>query len=146
MANDAEFVEEIDQSRQPWRKKIFYRLAADTLLFIHLLFILFVIFGGFLTWRWRWVMWLHIPVALYGFLITVVGWVCPLTPMENRLRQAAGQEGYEGGFIEHYIVMVVYPPGLTPTVQMVAAAGLVVLMVISYGVPAVRSRRRSKVP
>lgn len=80
---------------------------------------------------------------MYGFLISVVGWVCPLTPLENRFRQLAGQEGYEGGFIENYIVLLVYPPGLTPAVQTMLAAGLVVLLTISYGVPRFRSRRRS---
>ena len=110
-------------------------MAADGLLILHLLFILFIIFGGFLTWRWPRVAWLHIPAAIYGFIISLVGWVCPLTPLENRFRKLAGQEGYEAGFIEHYVVMVVYPPGRTPTVRAMLAAGVVLLLVISYGGP-----------
>ncbi len=115
-----------------------YRLMADLVLVTHLAVILFMIFGGFLTWRWPRIAWIHLPSVAYGVAISLVGWVCPLTPVENGLRRAAGDQGYEGGFVEHYILPLVYPPGLTPGVQAAAAVGLVLMMVIAYGVPRLR--------
>lgn len=109
-----------------------YRLAADLVLVVHLAFVLFVVFGGLLALRWRWTAWLHLPVALYGFLIEVVGWVCPLTPLENRLRRAAGEAGYEGGFIEHYLLPILYPGGLTREVQLLLALLVVIVNVTIY--------------
>ncbi len=108
------------------------RLAADAVLVLHLGFVLFVVFGGLLALRWRWMPWLHLPVAAYGTAIEWVGWVCPLTPLENRLRRAAGQAGYEGGFVEHYLLRVLYPPGLTPTVQVVLGTAVVAVNVAIY--------------
>ena len=99
-----------------------YRLAADTVLLLHLAFILVVLFGAVFARRWHWVPWLHLPMAAWGVWISAAGAVCPLTPLENRLRLAAGQSGYEGGFIEHYLLMLIYPEGLTPTVQWLLAA------------------------
>ncbi len=117
-----------------------YRLAADLVLLIHLGFILFMALGGFLAWRWRWVAWIHVPSAAYGVAISLQGWICPLTPLENDLRRMAGDEGFEGSFIEHYVLQIIYPPGLTPTVQVILATILVVLMVVSYGGLFVRTR------
>ena len=74
-------------------------------------------------------------------LISLIGWICPLTPLENRFRHLAGQDGYEGGFIENYILPVIYPPGLTPSIQIVLAIILVLIMAIAYGVPFYRYRR-----
>lgn len=102
-----------------------YRLAADLVLVVHLAFILFVVFGGLLALRRRWIAWLHLPVAAYGAGIELIGWVCPLTPLENRLRRAAGQSGYEGGFIEHYLVPLIYPTGLTPGLQLTLGLAVV---------------------
>ncbi|MFP3940143.1 MAG: DUF2784 domain-containing protein [Thermoanaerobaculia bacterium] len=104
-----------------------YRLAADLVVLVHLAFVLFVVLGGLLALRWRWVPWVHLPVVLYGFLIQVVGWVCPLTPLENRLRRAAGEAGYEGGFVEHYILPILYPGGLTREIQLALALLVVVV-------------------
>ena len=104
-----------------------YRLAADLVVVVHLVFVLFVVFGGLLVLRWPRVAWVHVPVAVYGALIELVGWVCPLTPLENDLRRAADGAGYEGGFIEHYLLPLLYPGSLTPTVQLVL--GLLVIVI-----------------
>jgi len=117
------------------------RLAADVLVLLHLAFIVFVIAGGVLAWRWRWVAWAHVPCALWGAAIELVGWVCPLTPLEVALRRQAGQAGYEGGFIEHYILPIVYPGGLTPAIQIVLGLLLVGLNAFAYAVY-FRTRRR----
>ena len=109
-----------------------YRLAADLVLLLHLGFILVVVFGGLLVLRWRRAAWIHLPVALYGALIELIGWTCPLTPLENRLRRLAGQAGYEGGFIEHYIVPLVYPPDLTEGLQIALGLSVVVFNVLVY--------------
>ena len=84
-------------------------MLADLVVVLHFLFVLFVVFGGLLALRWPKVVYLHLPVAIYGVLIEFVGWECPLTPLEKELRENAGQAGYEGGFVEHYILPVLYP-------------------------------------
>jgi hypothetical protein len=106
---------------------VLYRLAADAVVVLHLLFIVLVVVGGFLAWRWRWLPWIHLPAAFWGMMIEVAGWICPLTPLENALRARAGQAGYEGGFIEHYVLPVIYPGNLTRTIQI--GLGLLVLLV-----------------
>lgn len=96
-----------------------HRLAADGLLLLHLAFILFVMTGGLLiAWK-RWIICLHLPAAVWGMLIEFVGWTCPLTPLENRFRKLSGETGYEGGFIEHYILPLIYPDWLTIKTQYV---------------------------
>jgi Protein of Unknown function (DUF2784) len=100
-------------------------MAADVVVVFHFAFVLFVVFGGLLALRWPKVAYVHLPVAVYGALIELVGWVCPLTPLEKRLRESAGLPGYEGGFVEHYILPVLYPSGLTRGVQLVL--GLIVI-------------------
>jgi len=107
-----------------------YRSAADLLVLFHLGFIIFVIIGGFLVAKWRWVLFLHLPAAVWGALIEFQGWLCPLTPLEQRLRQAAGEQGYSGGFIEHYLLPVIYPQALTTDIQM-ALGGFVILINIA---------------
>jgi hypothetical protein len=116
------------------------RILADALVGLHFLFVAFVVAGGFLAWRWRRVAWIHIPVALWGVLIEFAGWVCPLTPLENHLRHAAGDAGYAGGFIEHYVIPIVYPAGLTRGLQLGLGIAVVVINVIAYG-GLVRKRR-----
>jgi len=108
-----------------------YRLLANAVVGLHALFILFVVFGGFLAWRWRWVAAVHIPCALWGILIEYAGWICPLTPLENSLRARAGQAGYGGGFIEHYLVPAIYP-GLTPRIQTVLGTAVLVINAFAY--------------
>lgn len=95
------------------------RVLADVVVVVHLGFILFVALGGFLALRWRWMPWVHLPAAAWGALLELGGWTCPLTPLENRLRQLAGVEGYAGGFVERYLLPVVYPAALTREGQMV---------------------------
>lgn len=92
-----------------------YRVLADIALTLHLAFILFVVLGGLLALRWRWIVWLHVPAAVYGILITIVGWTCPLTPIENHFRRLGGEAGYTESFIERYLVSLIYPGELTRT-------------------------------
>ena len=111
-----------------------YRVAADLLVLLHLLFIIFVVAGGFTVFKWHWMAWFHVPAAFWGAMIEFRGWICPLTPLENTLRKLAGEEGYSEGFIEHYILQVVYPPGLTRDLQMTLGTLVVVINVLIYGV------------
>ena len=115
-------------------------MAADLVVLLHFLFVLFVVLGGILVLRWPKLAYVHLPIALYGGLIEFVGWVCPLTPLEKRLRESAGLQGYEGGFVEHYILPVMYPAGLTRGVQL-ALGALVIL--INLAIYAVVVRQRS---
>ncbi|NLF55383.1 MAG: DUF2784 domain-containing protein [Thauera phenolivorans] len=98
------------------------RLAADAVLLLHLGFIAFVLLGGLLGLRWRRAPWLHLPAAVWGVWIELSGAICPLTPLENRLRAAAGEAGYEGGFVDHYLLALIYPAGLTRERQWILAA------------------------
>jgi hypothetical protein len=113
---------------------------ADLVLGVHFIFVLFVVLGGLLVLRWPRVAYLHIPTAIYGAAIEFGGWICPLTPLEKSLRARAGGAGYEGGFIEHYILPILYPSALTRDIQL--ALGVLVLAVnlLIYGY-ALRRRR-----
>jgi Protein of Unknown function (DUF2784) len=113
-------------------------MLADLVVVLHFAFVLFVVFGGLLALRWPRLAYVHLPVALYGALIELVGWICPLTPLEKRLRESAGLQGYEGGFVEHYILPVLYPSGLTRNVQLVLG-GLVIAL--NLGIYALVLRR-----
>lgn len=113
-------------------------LVADLVAMIHFGFILFVVFGGLLALRWPRAAWLHLPAAVWGAAIVLIGGVCPLTPLENALRGAADQAGYEGGFIERYLMPLIYPPGLTRTVQIVLG---VLVVAVNLGVYAVVLKR-----
>jgi hypothetical protein len=108
------------------------RIAADALVLFHLAFILFVVFGGLLVIRWRALKWLHLPAALWGALIELGGWECPLTRYENLLRGRAGGAGYGGGFVDHYIVRAIYPAGLTRGIEYALAAAVVIINVSIY--------------
>lgn len=115
--------------------------AADAVLLFHLLFILFAVLGGLLLLRWSWLIWLHLPAAVWGVTVEVMHLQCPLTPLENSLRRAAGEAGYEGGFIEHYLVPIIYPAGLTPQIQLWLGAVVLVVNVLVYGVVIWRALR-----
>jgi hypothetical protein len=106
---------------------LLYRVAADLLVLLHLAFILFVVAGGLAVFKWPWMALLHIPAAAWGAMIEYKGWICPLTPWENNLRKLAGGEGYTEGFIEHYILQIIYPPGLTRDMQ--TTLGTVVILI-----------------
>lgn len=123
--------------QQKWPSKPsygMYSVAANLILLVHFAFVLFVVLGGFLAWRWRRLAYFHIPVAIYGIIIEVVGFVCPLTPLEVWLRRQGGGAGYESGFIEHYITAALYPPGLTRPSQFVLAALVLIINAIAYTV------------
>ncbi len=109
-----------------------YRLLADAVVVAHLGFVLFVVLGGFLVRRRRWVAFVHLPCAAYGAAIEVWGWICPLTPLENRLRSLAGDRGYAGGFVEHYLIRLLYPEPLTATAQLVLGVTVAVVNVAVY--------------
>ena len=110
-----------------------YRILADFTLVVHFAFILFVVLGGFLVaWRPRFA-WLHLPTALWGALISLVGWTCPLTPLENHLRRLGGQAGYSDSFIERYLVSVIYPQGISQTGWTLLGVGVVAVNLIIYG-------------
>lgn len=122
-----------------------YRLAADLIVVIHFVFIAFVVAGGFLAWRWRWLAWIHVPAAAWGAIIEFMDWICPLTPLENEFRRRAGGAGYEGGFIEHYLIPIIYPTGLTSGSRIALGALVLLLNAVAYGVYFTR-RRKAGVP
>ena len=101
---------------------MWYRVAADFVLVVHLLFIGFVVGGVFLAWRWPRVIWVQLPAMVYGALIEFVGLTCPLTPLQNYLQRRAGEAGYSGGFISHYLIQWIYPAGLTRDIQIAPRA------------------------
>jgi hypothetical protein len=109
-----------------------YRWLADAVVALHFLFLLFVVLGGLLALRWPKAVWFHIPCAIWGALIEFLGFVCPLTPLENWLRGRGGEREYAGGFIEHYIIPVLYPSGLTRGMQVLLGAAVVVLNIAVY--------------
>lgn len=109
-----------------------FRGLADTVLVVHLAFVLFVVLGGLAALRWPRVAWVHVPVALYGAAIEFIGFICPLTPLEVWLRRRGGEAGYEGGFIEHYVTAAIYPSGLTREVQVALGATVLVLNAVVY--------------
>ena len=119
-----------------------HRWLADAVLVVHLAFVLFVVFGGLLALRWPRLAWIHVPVALYGAAIEFIGFICPLTPLENALRRRGGEAGYEGGFIEHYITAALYPTGLTREIQIAAGVAVLVLNGVIYGI-LIRRRARA---
>jgi hypothetical protein len=121
---------------------MYYRLGADFIVILHLGFVCFVVAGGLLALKWRRVAWLHVPAVVWGALVEFQGWFCPLTPLEQQLRQAGGQPGYSGGFVERYLMPVLYPAGLDREVQMVLGTAVVVINLAVYAWLVMRSRRR----
>jgi Protein of Unknown function (DUF2784) len=120
---------------------LIYRALADLVLVVHLAFVLFVGLGGLLVLRWPRLAWLHMPAAVWGVLIEYTGWICPLTPLENSLRERGGGAGYSGGFIEHYIQSVLYPAGLTRGTQIVLGSLALLVNLTAYGVVVARRGR-----
>jgi hypothetical protein len=120
---------------------LIYRLLADALVAIHLGFVLFVVLGGLLAVRWPRAAFVHLPAAAWGAYISLTAGVCPLTPLENRLRRMGGEAGYDGSFIEHYVVPVLYPRDLTPAHQVVLGAVVIVVNVAVYAWAIARWRR-----
>jgi len=120
---------------------LIYRALADLVLVVHLAFVVFVVLGGFLVLRWRWVALLHVPAAIWGILIEYAGWICPLTPLENFFRQRGGEAGYSEGFIQHYILPLLYPGELTRSTQIVLGSLALLVNLIAYGLVIARSKR-----
>ena len=119
-----------------------YRTLADAVVVFHFGFVLFVVLGGLLVLRWRRAMWIHLPCAAWGALIEIGGWVCPLTPLEHRFRDLGHEPGYAGSFVDHYVVSVLYPAGLTRGFQYAIAAFVIVLNVVVYSLALRRARAR----
>jgi len=120
------------------------RVAADLVVLVHLLFVVYVVAGALLVLRWPASAWVHLPAAAWGALIELTGWVCPLTPLENRLRAQGGEAGYPGGFIEHYVWPVLYPDGLTAGTQRALGLLVIVLNLFLYSLVVRRARRRAR--
>ena len=114
---------------------MFDRVLADAVVVFHLAFIAFVLAGGVLviTWRRR-VAWLHLPAVAWAAYAEFTATICPLTPLENALRLRAGQSGYEGGFVEHYLIPIIYPAGLTPNAQGVLGAVVIAVNLVFYAI------------
>jgi len=110
-----------------------YRIAADLLVILHLAFIVFVLLGGLLVIKWPRMAILHLPAVAWAVLLELNGWGCPLTPWEQQLRQLAGEPGYTGGFIAHYLTPVLYPPGLDHPTQVTLAVIVILVNVLAYG-------------
>jgi hypothetical protein len=125
---------------------VIYKLAADTVLLIHFAFVGFVVLGALLALRWPWAAVIHIPLAAWGAATEFLGIVCPLTPLEQELLRLAGEAGYTGGFIEHYLGPVLYPEGLTRSRQLVLGAAAVAINVALYGFVLLRRPRRAPRP
>lgn len=119
-----------------------YRLLANLVVLLHIAFILFATFGGLLVlWRRRWA-WIHLPIVAWAVLIEWIGWICPLTPLENWLRQKAGEAGYYGDFVDQYLLPLIYPTGLTRGVQFVLGAFVLSINLAIYSVVIYRGRKK----
>ncbi len=110
-----------------------YGLLADLTVVLHAGFVAFVVLGGLLVLRWPRLAWAHVPAAIWGVLIEFAAWICPLTPLENWFRTRGGEAGYAGGFVDHYIMPVLYPQGLTRSTQLALGTFVLVLNAAVYG-------------
>lgn len=118
------------------------RLLADAVLLLHMSFVVFVVLGGLLVLRYRRLAWAHVPAAVWGIGIEAIGGICPLTTVENALRRSAGESGYPGGFVEHYIVPIIYPTALTRSTQFWLAGIALLINALIYGWIVFGSRNR----
>ena len=127
---------------------MYYLVLADIVVLIHLAFIVFALLGAVLAIRWPVVLWIHLPMAIWGALVEFSGWICPLTPLENWLRLQGGASKYPGDFLAHYILPILYPVGLTRKVQIILGAVVVVVNLSIYGYIFYRYRqmRRNRQP
>ena len=119
------------------------RLLADLIVVLHFGFVLFVALGGFLVLRWPKVAWAHVPAVVWGAGIELTGWICPLTPLENFLRQRSGQARYAGDFVARYVLPVVYPEGLTRDAQLVLGVAVIAANAAVYTLAVRRARLRA---
>lgn len=111
---------------------MFYSLLADTVLILHFAFVAFALLGGLLVLRRPRLLWLHLPTLAWGVLVQWADWICPLTPLENHLRLLGGEAGYEGGFIEHYLMLLLYPGNLTLELRYILGAVLLIVNLAVY--------------
>ena len=111
---------------------MWYLLSADLVLLIHLAFVGFVLLGGLLALKWRPIAWVHLPAAAWGAIVEFSGWICPLTPLENWLREQAGEAGYRGDFIAYYVIQILYPDTLTRELQIILGLAVVLLNAAIY--------------
>jgi hypothetical protein len=119
-------------------------VLADAMVIMHLLFVIFVMTGGFLLVRWPKLAWLHLPAVAWGAIVEFTGWICPLTPLENHLRMLGGGGVYSGGFVERYLLPVLYPENLTLPIQQVLGGAVVGVNLVAYAL-AYRALRRKAV-
>jgi len=122
---------------------VHYGLLADLTVLLHAAFILFAVFGGLLAVRSPRIAWLHLPAVAWAAFIEFSGRICPLTPLENHYRELAGETRYTGGFIEHYILPVIYPAGLTRDIQFGLGLAVLVVNIVAYGIVVRRSMKRT---
>lgn len=108
------------------------RLLATAVVLVHMAFVAFAVAGGLLALRWPRVAWVHVPAAAWAAAISFAGWICPLTPLENWLRAQSGAAPYEGGFLEHYLLPILCPVALTPTLQIAIGAFVIALNALVY--------------
>jgi len=120
------------------------KILADIVLLLHFAFVLFAVLGGISVFYRRSLAWLHLPVVLWSAVINLAGWICPLTPLENYFRAQAGQSGYEGGFIQHYIEPLVYPGGMPRNFELIAGISILVGNGLVYAVILLYWRRRTR--
>jgi hypothetical protein len=120
------------RTAMPSRSRIVAPLAADVVVALHFAFVVFVAGGGLLVWRWPRLAWVHLPAVAWGAFVEFSGSICPLTPLENRLRAAGGLPTYEGGFIDRYVMPILYPVGLTRDTQLWLGVALIGINVAAY--------------
>ena len=120
-----------------------YQLLADLIVLVHVGFVVFAVLGGLLAARWQSLVWIHVSAVIWAALVEVLGWVCPLTPLENWLRRKGGQAGYPSDFIAHYVLPILYPEGLTREVQ-IALGVFVILINLTIYIWIFRTKRANR--
>jgi len=121
-------------------------IAADAVLVVHFAFVLFVVLGGALMLRWPHLVWLHLPAVVWAILVEATGWICPLTPLENALRESAGGTAYTGDFVQHYLLALLYPADLTRSTQWILGLSVIAVNVFFYSLLLARMRHREAPP
>ena len=123
---------------------MFLSLLADFVLLLHFAFVIFVVFGALFIFHHRWIAWIHLPMVFWATVVNLMHWYCPLTPLENYFRVAAGRAGYEGGFIEYYLMPLVYPPGMSYDFGVIVGIGVFIWNTVIYSLVFYRYRARGK--